>query len=200
MDPRPVVLEGENVRLEPLSLEHAPALAIAGRDPLVWRFLLRRPLSSEDDAREMVREALAAAADRSQLPFAIVARSTGRAIGSTRFMEIRHAHKGLEIGSTWISPEYQRTAVNTECKRSLFAHAFEDLGALRVQLKTDARNERSQRAIERIGAVREGVLRRHMILWDGFVRDTVMYSITAEDWPGVRAKIDALLARTESGT
>ena len=189
------MLEGRAARLEPLSEAHAGDLARAGREPLLWRFLMRAPLKGAEDARALVREAQAVAADGSQIPFAIVERSSGCAVGSTRFMDIRRAHRGLEIGSTWIAPEHQRTSINTECKRLLLAHAFEDLGALRVQLKTDARNERSQRAIERIGAVREGVLRQHMITWDGFVRDTVMYAITIDDWPRVKCLLDALLDR-----
>jgi RimJ/RimL family protein N-acetyltransferase len=124
------------------------------------------------------------------VPFAIVLRASGRAVGSTRYIDIRRAHRGLEIGWTWIGREWQRTAVNSECKRLLLEHAFEVLGALRVQLKTDARNTRSQRAIERLGAKREGVLRAHMVLADGFVRDSVMYSVIAAEWPSVKQGLE----------
>ena len=195
MDPRPVVLEGRHARLEPLAPRHAADLAQAGGDPSIWTWMPRPPLRGVDDARAMIAEALEAARDGSQLPFALVARASGRAVGSTRYLDVRRAHRGLEIGWTWIAPSHQRTAVNTEAKRMLLAHAFEELGALRVQLKTDDRNERSQRAIERLGARREGVLRAHMVRPDGSVRDTVMYSIVAAQWPEVRARLDERLAR-----
>lgn len=195
MDPRPVVLEGRHARLEPLAPEHASDLAAAGRDPSVWTWMPRTPLRDAADARAMIAEALEAARDGSQVPFALVERASGRAVGSTRYLDVRRAHRGLEIGWTWIAPAWQRTALNTEAKRMLLAHAFEDLGALRVQLKTDHRNDRSQRAIERLGARREGTLRAHMVRPDGSVRDTVMYAIVAAEWPEVRARLDELLAR-----
>jgi RimJ/RimL family protein N-acetyltransferase len=188
----PVTLEGRRVRLEPLEERHARELFEAGRDAEIWRTMPRGPLVSIDDARAMIREALEAARDGLQAPFAIVDRVSGRAIGSTRYLRIRRAHRGLEIGWTWLALAHQRTAANTECKKLLLEHAFERLGALRVQLKTDARNVRSQRAIERIGAVREGVLRSHMVMPDGFVRDTVMYSVTAAEWPGVKVRLEEL--------
>src|SRR5262249_28365642 len=124
--------------------------------------------------------------DDGYCPFAIVARETGRAIGMTCYLDIRPQHRGLEIGLTWLAKAYQRSLVNPECKYMLFRHAFEEQQALRVQLKTDLRNVQSQRAIEKLGAVREGVLRTHMIRPDGYVRDTVMYSVIAEEWPQVR--------------
>lgn len=130
---------------------------------------------------------------RRELPFAILDRASGRAAGSTRYLEIRPEHRGLEIGWTWLGRAYRRTAVNTECKYLLLRHAFEVMGAVRVQLKTDARNLASQRAIERIGGVREGVLRRHMVLADGFVRDSVMFSVTDTEWPGARERLLKLL-------
>lgn len=120
--------------------------------------------------------------------FAIIVKDTGLAVGSTRFMDIRREHRGLEIGWTWLAPGVQRTRVNTEAKFLLLKHAFENLGALRVQLKTDARNTRSQRAIERIGGVMEGVLRRHMKVWDGHQRDTVYYSIVDTEWPAAKER------------
>jgi RimJ/RimL family protein N-acetyltransferase len=189
MEPRPVVLEGEFVRLEPLKLEHAEDLFAAGGDEEIWRYMPLAAPSSAEEMRARNEEALERAREGSEVPFAIVLRASGRAIGSTRYIDIRRAHRGLEIGWTWIGREWQRTAVNTECKRLLLAHAFETLGALRVQLKTDARNVRSQRAIERLGAVREGVLRAHMVLHDGFVRDSVMYSIVASEWERVKERL-----------
>jgi RimJ/RimL family protein N-acetyltransferase len=192
VDPKPIVLEGRVVRLEPLRLEHAKDLAAVACDEDIWRYMPLATPESIDDVRALIADALAKARDGSEVPFATVLRASGRAVGSTRYIDIRRAHRGLEIGWTWVGREWQRTAVNTECKLLQLAHAFEDLGALRVQLKTDARNVRSQRAIERIGAQREGVLRAHMILPDGFVRDSVMYSITAAEWPSVKS---ALVAR-----
>jgi RimJ/RimL family protein N-acetyltransferase len=192
-DVTPMCLEGRWVRLIPLSDDHAGDLYAAGRDAEIWRYMPRPPFASVADARGFIEEALVVS---SQLPFAIVERASGRAVGSTRYFDIRHEHRGLEIGWTWIGVAHQRTSVNTECKRLLLGHAFENLGMLRVQLKTDARNVKSQRAIERIGGVKEGVLRAHMIMPDGFVRDSVMYSITARDWPGVKRKLEELEARS----
>ena len=193
MDPRPVVLAGTHARLEPLEERHADDLYAVGGDDGIWRYMPRPRLNSVADARQMIEAARAAAADQSQLPFAIVAGTNNRAVGSTRYLDIRRHDRGLEIGWTWLGTHYQRTPINTECKYLLLRHAFEALGAVRVQLKTDLRNERSQRAIERLGAIREGVLRKHMILWDGFVRDTVYYSILVDEWPGVRRRLEAML-------
>jgi RimJ/RimL family protein N-acetyltransferase len=196
-DPHALTLTGRCVRLEPLSEDHARDLAESGGEPSIWRFMPRRPIADIEDARAMIRGALDAARDGSQVPFAIVARladgSAGPAVGSTRYLDIRREHRGLEIGWTWLGRAWQRTPVNTECKLLLLGHAFDALGALRVQLKTDARNLVSQRAIERIGGVREGVLRSHMVMPDGFVRDTVMYSITAAEWPVVKGRLESRL-------
>jgi ribosomal-protein-alanine N-acetyltransferase len=126
-------------------------------------------------------------------PFAMVLNETGDAVGTTSFMDVRPAHRGLEIGSTWIGKPYQGTHVNPENKYILLRHAFETLGAVRVQLKTDGRNLHSQRAIEKLGTVREGTLRKHIILPDGYRRDSVMFSITDEEWPAVKAGLEARL-------
>ncbi len=195
MNPRPVILEGTHARLEPLAAAHAEALHDAGADPEIWRHLPRGPFRDVDDAKGWIAEAMAAAAQGREVPFAIVERASARVAGSTRYLDIRPADRGLEIGWTWIGAPWQRTAVNTECKYLLLRHAFEDLGAVRVQLKTDARNLRSQTAIERIGARREGTLRKHMAVRDGFIRDSVYFSVTDDDWPGVKARLEALLAR-----
>ncbi|MBI5837154.1 MAG: GNAT family N-acetyltransferase [Candidatus Eisenbacteria bacterium] len=201
-DPRPVTLEGERVRLEPLCAAHAEDLWTVGRDPETWAYMARTHLASADDAREWVAQAGQAMDGGSQVAFAVVLRRAleaagmvaGRAVGSTRFMDIRRNDRALEIGSTWLAPAVRRTTVNTECKYLLLRHAFEDLGAVRVQLKTDARNLQSQRAIERIGALREGVLRRHMVTWSGFVRDTVYYSVIDAEWPAVKLRLEGMLA------
>ena len=196
MNPQPIVLEGTHARLEPLDSCHAEDLFAVGGDERIWLYLSRPKLASVADAREMIEAAKAAAADGSQLPFAIVERKSGRAVGSTRYLDIRRQDRGLEIGWTWLGTAYQRTPINTECKYLLLRHAFETLGAVRVQLKTDLRNRRSQKAIERLGAVREGVLRKHMVLWNGFIRDTVYYSVLDDEWPDVRRQLEALLERT----
>jgi RimJ/RimL family protein N-acetyltransferase len=178
-----------------MEIEHAAALFEAGSDPAVWTYLPRPVFADVADARGWIDEALAGRDAGDQLPFVLVDPTSGRVVGSTRFLEIRREHRGLEIGWTWIAPNVQRTGANTAAKRVLLRHAFVDLGALRVQFKTDRRNERSQRAIERIGGVREGVLRNHYVLSGGYVRDSVYYSITAEEWPGVDARLGRLLTR-----
>jgi len=187
-------LTGHYAILEPLSLAHAAALFEAGTDDATWRYMPRPALRSQEDAESMIRQALADAEDGSEAPFAIVEAVSGRAVGSTRYLDVQMKHRALEIGWTWIGTRWQRTAVNTECKLLLLTHAFEGLGAHRVTLKTDARNVRSQRAIERIGGVREGVLRRHRVCWDGSVRDTVYYGIVDAEWPAVKARLEARLA------
>jgi N-acetyltransferase len=193
-DPQPVVLTGEVVRLEPLDLRHAPDLLQAAAEKTIWNYM---PLSGFPDLEAVegwIRDSLAGP----DVVFAIVLKETGVAVGSTRYMDIRRAHRGLEIGWTWLAPGVQRTRVNTEAKYLLLKHAFEDLGAVRVQLKTDARNTRSQRAIERIGGVMEGAHRRHMLTWDGHVRDTVYYSILDSEWPTAKQRLEAMLGPTQT--
>jgi RimJ/RimL family protein N-acetyltransferase len=180
----PVVLEGEVARLEPLSLKHAPDIA-KHADPELFKFFgAVRPEEKTLHDTEIYIKAMVALPD--VLPFAIIDRASGEAVGVTTYMDIRPKHLGLEIGMTWVSPEHQRTRLNTECKLLLLTHAFEVLGCVRVQLKTDARNIQSQTAIERIGGKKEGVLRKHVVMYDGFVRDTVMYSIISSEWPEVK--------------
>jgi RimJ/RimL family protein N-acetyltransferase len=193
VDTHPVTLTGRVVRLEPLSEAHVPDLTIAGQDESIWRYMLYGIVRTEAQMREWVREILSRQAHGTDLPFAVIHLEAGRAIGSTRYLDIRHDDRGLEVGGTWYGVAYQRTAVNTECKYLLLRHAFEGLGCLRVQLKTDLRNERSQKAIERIGAVKEGVLRNHMILPDGSIRHSVFYSIIDSEWPGVKAQLEEKL-------
>ena len=193
-DPQPVTLTGRHVRLEPLELRHAGDLLKAGKDPIVWRYLPCPPPVCLGDVEAYIGDALEHAATRLQIPFAIVLLETGQAIGSTRYLDILRSDGGLEIGWTWIGVPWHRTAVNTECKFLLLRHAFEDLGAVRVQLKTDGRNEQSQQAIARIGGRREGVLRRNRRLWDGFIRDTVVFSVLDSEWPGVKEALEKRLA------
>ncbi len=197
MDVRPVTLTGTVVRLEPLGLEHAEDLFVAAQEPRIWRYMPVNPSGSVEDIRSWIAAALRDRETGALLPFAIVARATDRAIGSTRYHNILPRDRGLEIGWTWLASQAQRTAVNTECKYLLLRHAFEQLQAVRVQLKTDGRNEISQRAIARLGAVREGVLRKHMLVQNGYIRDSVMYSILDSEWPEVKARLEGFLARAE---
>jgi N-acetyltransferase len=191
---KPVTLLGRIIRLEPLAETHVPDLVAAGDDPSIWEFMVYGNLSSVDAMRAWVRMLLEHQAQGTDLPFAVILQETGKAIGATRYLEIRPEHRAVEIGGTWYAPAYQRTAVNTECKYLLLRHAFEDLGCVRVQFKTDARNVRSQKAIERIGAIREGVLRQHVIIPSGYIRDSIYYSILDREWPAVKLRLAALLA------
>jgi len=191
----PVTLTGKVVRLEPLTEAHVPGLAAVGGDDRIWRLMLYGMIRTEADMLAWVKDMLTRQATGTDLPFAVIHLASGRVAGATRFMEMRPQHKGLEIGGTWYGMEFQRTAVNTECKYLLLKYAFETLDCVRVQFKADARNERSIRAIERIGAVREGVLRNHYVLQDGQLRDSVYFSILNRDWPGVKHRLEEMLAR-----
>lgn len=189
-----IVLVGQHVRLEPLEVYHAAGLFEAGRDRRIWDHLSDGPLLEVADASGYIQRALDAARGDAEVPFAILTRS-GHVAGSTRYLDIRPRDRALEIGWTWLGPQYQRTAINTECKYLLLQYAFERLGAVRVQLKTDERNLQSQRAIERLGAVREGVLRKHSIRpRDGYIRNTVMYSIVDDEWPAIKERLETALA------
>ena len=192
--PESVVLEGRHVRLEPLEARHRDDLkAAAAQDPEIFRYMGTNIAAHGWDT--WLREALDGVAEGRYVAWATVDRETGRAVGSTRFGDISPGDGRVEIGWTWIAPSHQRTAVNTEAKLLQLTYAFDDLGATRVALKTDDRNLRSQAAIERLGAVREGVLRRHMRLPDGYLRDTVYYSILSEEWPAVKARLEERLKR-----
>ena len=189
----PVILTGKVVRLEPLSEAHVSGLAAVGRAETIWEFMLYGNLITQQEMRAWVQDILSRQAAGTDLPFAVVHLASGRIAGATRFMEMRPQHRGLEIGGTWYGLDFQRTAVNTECKYLLLEYAFEKLDCVRVQFKADARNERSIRAIERIGAKREGVLRNHYILKDGTLRDSVYFSILENEWPGVKAQLETKL-------
>ncbi len=185
-DPQPISLTGSHVRLEPLGSHHATDLHRAAQDAQLWRFMPIPMPATEAQTVAMIDAAVAAAAGGCEVPFAIVDAATGRALGSTRFLAIERAHRGLEIGWTWLGRESQRTSINTECKLLLLQHAFEDLGAMRVLFKTDRRNEQSRAAILRLGARFEGELRKHRCCWDGTIRSTVLYSLVDDEWPRVR--------------
>ncbi|MBW3628232.1 MAG: GNAT family N-acetyltransferase [Gemmatimonadetes bacterium] len=187
-----VTLEGRSVRLEPLAWSHLDGLTEIGMEPELWRWttvVVRTP----EEMRGYVADALAGRARGTEIPFATLERESGRVVGSTRYLNIEAVHRRVEIGSTWVAPRWQRTAINTEAKLLMLGHAFDALGCIRVELKTDALNAQSRTAIERIGAMEEGVLRRHMITATGRVRDTVYYSVLDEEWPAVRARLQASL-------
>ncbi len=188
----PVTLQGRLVRLEPLALEHVPGLARIGLDPAIHRWTRLRP-TGEDDLRAWVGTALATATSGEEVPFTIVRQATGEPIGSTRYMAIAPEHRRLEIGWTWLGLDHQRTGANREAKRLLLAHAFETLGANRVEFKTDSRNDKSRAALLGIGAQFEGIFRNHMLTPQG-IRHSAWYSVTVEDWPAVRDRLEAGLA------
>lgn len=195
MEVKPVLLTGTHVRLEPMSEAHIPGLAEIGVGQPFWDFMLYGNINTVDDMRSWVQDILSRATKGTDLPFVVIHLASGRVAGATRYLNIEPQNRALEIGGTWYGPEFQRTVVNTECKYLLLSHAFETLNCIRVQLKTDQRNERSQRAIERIGAVKEGVLRNHMILPDGRYRHSVFYSILDTEWPDVKKRLEAMMER-----
>jgi RimJ/RimL family protein N-acetyltransferase len=191
----PVTLTGKCVRLEPMTEAHIPALAEIGAGKDFWDFMVYGRMDNEDDMAGWVRDILSRAEKGTDLPFVAVHLESGRVAGATRYLNIMPNDRGLEVGGTWYGLDFQRTAVNTECKYLLLTHAFETLGCIRVQIKTDSLNLRSQKAIERIGAVKEGVLRNHMILPNGRTRHSVYYSILDSEWSDVKRKLEEMLAR-----
>ena len=190
----PVTLAGRHVRLEPLTLEHVDALACVGLDPQLWR-LNPTAVTNVEEMRDYVVTALDEQRCGMALPFAVVDQASGQVIGSTRYANIVPEHHRLEIGWTWYAAPYQRTAANTEAKLLLLTHAFEALGAMRVEFKTDALNVRSRTAIARLGAVEEGTFRKHMRTASGRIRDSVYFSIVDTEWPAVKARLTGKLSR-----
>ncbi|MEP5766175.1 MAG: GNAT family protein [Halieaceae bacterium] len=191
-DLQAVTLDGRHVRLEPLAEKHAQGLIIVGQQQEDWRYMPRTCFVDLPDCKHWIAESLATPG---HLPFAIVEQGRDRPVGSSRYLAFRPEHRSLEIGWTWLGRDWQKTPVNTEAKLLLLQHAFEALGMIRVEFKTDARNGRSQRALMRIGAEREGLLRQHMIVQDGYRRDSVYFSITDGDWPDVKAQLRNRLKR-----
>jgi len=190
---QPVALEGHGVRLEPLAESHAAALRAAAADGELWRIRVTS-VPQPQDTEAYIHAALQGAADGHMLPFAVVNLETGGVVGTTRYHDIMPAVRRVEIGYTWYAASQQRTHVNTACKLLLLAHAFDTLGCRAVGWRTDNFNFRSQRAIERLGARRDGVIRNHALRRDGTVRDTVMYSLLAGEWPETRAQLVDRLA------
>ena len=191
----PVTLEGTYIRLEPLSPAHHAALCEVGFDDAIWRWNPRPPIRTPDDMRRYIESALQQQANGTALPFATIERASGRAVGSTRFADIVVEHRRMEIGYTWIAPPWQRSPVNTEAKYLMLRHAFETLGCIRVELKTDSLNERSRNAIARIGAKEEGIFRNHMVTHTGRLRHSVYFSIIDAEWPTAKVNLEAKLAR-----
>ena len=188
----PVVLEGQHVRLEPLAKEHLSGLAQVGLDEELWRWI-PVPVRTVEELAEYIETALEEQKRGVSLPFALIEKATGRGIGSTRYGNIDRTHHRVEIGWTWVAREWQRSAVNTEAKYLLLRHAFETLGCIRVELKTDALNEKSRAAILRIGAKEEGIFRNHMITSSGRLRHSVYFSIVDSEWPAVKARLESRL-------
>src|SRR5580765_1729412 len=196
---RPVTLASEHVRLEPLGLEHVEGLKRAAADGELWTIRVTS-VPDPDDTRGYIERALQAFAEGHRLAFAVLDAGTGEVIGSSSYHDIVPAVERLEIGYTWYAKSTQRTHVNTSAKLLLMTHAFETLGAQLVGWRTDDFNFASQRAIERLGARKDGVLRHHALRRDGTVRDTVMYSLAAGEWPEVRAHLQHLLAERNAGS
>jgi RimJ/RimL family protein N-acetyltransferase len=192
----PVSLEGSVVRLEPIRREHAALFWHVAKDDLedIFRWI-PYSMKTPEDFEKLIAKAFDEQERGESIVFATVERASGRAIGSTRFMNIDRANRRVEIGSTWIAPAWQRTGVNTEAKYLMLRHAFEVWGCVRVELKTDALNEKSRNAILRIGAKEEGTLRRHVVTWTGRIRDSVYFSILDSEWPAAKQRLEAMLAR-----
>lgn len=195
MDPQPIILTGRQVRLEPIGPQHAEDLYEVGKDESIWRHLTTPPFGSLEDAANWVTMCVDRMGTGLRVQFAVVLPDDSKAIGSTGYLDIDRTNRSLEVGMTWYGVDYQRTFVNTECKYLLLKHAFDDLGARRVCIKTDTNNVRSRRAIERIGGVQEGILRNHRINRDGSNRDSVYYSIIEQEWPQVRRNLERMLDR-----
>jgi len=190
-------LEGSLVVLEPLRAEYEEGLFEAAQDASIWRWMPANPAGDREAFGALFRSALSASEAGTEAAFATLDAETGSPIGSTRYLALRPEHRGLEIGWTWISPSRWRTGANVEAKLLMLKHAFEQLGCMRVEFKTDARNERSRGAISALPAKFEGIFRKHMILPGGDTRDSAYYSITDDEWPDVKENLRRRLASHE---
>jgi RimJ/RimL family protein N-acetyltransferase len=194
MEITPVTLSGRHVRLEPLSRDHLEPLCEIGFEESLWRWGVSS-IQSLEEMRDYVTTALQAQAEGTALPFVTIENSSDRIVGSTRYANIDKENRRLEIGWTWIAPQWQRTVINTEAKFWMLRHAFDVLGCNRVEFKTDSLNDKSRRALLRIGAREEGTFRNHMIVQGGRLRHSVFFSIINSEWPSVKANLEAKLAR-----
>lgn len=192
MEMKPVTLEGKHVRLEPVRLDHVAALWRAGAYEEIWRYL-PYTIRSEDDMRTSIEAELRKQQAGLTFRFATIAKTCAQPVGSTSYLNIDRQHRRLEIGGTWITPSWQRSAVNTEAKYLQLSHAFETLRCIRVEFKTDSLNVKSQRALARIGAIEEGTFRNHMVMPDGRLRHSVYFSIVDSEWPSVKAYLERLM-------
>lgn len=193
MDPLPVTLTGRYVRLEPLSTSHFDALIEVGANRGIFRYFPQQ-IESPDEVRAYLQHCLAGMTARESVTFTNISLADNRPVGGTSFLAIDRVHRRLEIGGTWIAPEWQRTACNTEAKYLQLRHCFEELGCVRVEFKTDSLNQKSRAALARIGAVEEGTFRNHMIVQpDGRRRHSVYFSIIESEWPAARARLETML-------
>jgi N-acetyltransferase len=188
----PVVLEGKHIRLEPLAIDHAPGLLAAAAYPEIWRWM-PFTIESEEQIQRFLSVALKMAEAKTALPFAIISKAADHPIGSTGYWYIESRHRRLEIGASWVTPKWQRSAVNTEAKYLMLRQAFEEMGCIRVEFKVDSLNEKSCVALKRIGATEEGMLRNHMIQPDGRKRHSICFSVIEEEWPEVKARLERLM-------
>ncbi len=195
IDPQPLTLKGTHVRLEPLALKHADDLFQASQFPEIWELMLAPTPKTLDEMRAEIEHCIASVQKGERVWWASVRREDNCAVGMTSYLDLHRYDRGLEIGGTWLTPSVWRTPINTECKYLLLRHAFEELGFIRVQLKTDERNLRSRRAIERLGAVQEGILRKYQVTHTGYQRNTVIYGIIDTEWPVVKKRLEEFLAR-----
>jgi RimJ/RimL family protein N-acetyltransferase len=194
MEIHPITLEGPVVRLEPLSLAHHAQLCEAGLDFELWHWTPNNVRTAED-MRAYIKQALAEQKRGTSLPFATIDQASGKVIGSTRYLNIDSTNLRVEIGATWLAKNWQRTAANTEAKYLMLGHAFEKLGCIRVEFKTDSLNQRSRDAILRLGAKEEGTLRNHMLTWTGRIRHTVYFSIIDSEWPEVKKRLEKMMGQ-----
>ncbi len=189
-----VTLEGDHVRLEPLSMAHHADLCAVGLEEEIWRWTTSH-VTTPDEMRAYIQIALQWQAEGTALPFAMMDQASGKAIGSTRFANADLSNRRAEIGWTWLGLKWQRTAANTEAKYLLLKHGFETLGLIRVEFKTDSLNQRSRAALLRIGAKEEGTLRNHMVTWSGRIRHSVYFSVIDSEWPAVKVELESKLGR-----
>jgi N-acetyltransferase len=190
MQVEPVTLAGSIIRLEPLTMRHLAHLSEAAQHDQIWTYLDEPTPESDQPMAALIEEALTEQAERHRLPFAIIDLQDDRAIGSVSYIDIQPSHRGVEIGWAWVAPARWGTGAAREAAYLLMRHAFDTLGAIRVAFKTDSRNTRSQKAIVGLGATQEGIFRNHRILRDGHIRHSIYYSVTAEEWPAVRTRLD----------